>query len=174
MMRRLIPSLMAAVAVLAPAGVSATPQPASQVPASMFSGRWYEIARIPNILQRDCQGSSSNFAGFNPAAGRFRLVQVCHHGSPTGPVQNFSASGRIVPGSNNARMTLAFYGGLVRQDYMVVESNPEWAIMGTTNGRYVWLMSRRPVMDAATRARAIARMGQLGYPVNRLQYPVQA
>src|SRR5262245_45673323 len=125
MRRHILAIAAAACSAFLPFAVTATPRPAAQVPTSMFAGRWYEIARLPNALQRDCQGSSSNFAGFNADAGQFRLVQVCHRGSPSGPVQNFAASGRIQPGSNNARMTLAFYGGLVRQDYMVVESNTD-------------------------------------------------
>lgn len=169
----LVAALVVITSLVAPGAGLATPQPARPVPVQLFSGRWYEIARIPNMLQRDCEGASSDFAGFN--SGRFRVVQVCHHGSPAGPTQSYNANGQIIPASDNAKMNLSFFGGIVHVEYWILDraENGSWAIMGTSNGRYVWLLSRRPVLDAATRAHAIARIGQLGYPVQRLQYPAQ-
>ena len=173
MIRRLCLIVLAIAALADPASSSATPQPARPVPPQLYSGRWYEIARIPNQLQRDCQGASSEFAGFN--AGRFHVVQVCHHGTPVGPTQSYAANGEILPASNNTKMNLSFFFGAVRVEYWILDhaEDGSWAIMGTSNGRYVWLLSRRPVLDSATRAHAIARIGQLGYPVQRLQYPAQ-
>ena len=157
----------------APLVALATPPPARPGPAQLYSGRWYEVARIPNQLQRDCEGASSDFAAFD--GGHFRVVQVCHHGAPTGPAQTFNASGQILPDSNNAKINLSFFGGIVRVEYWILDRAEDgtWAIMGTSNGRYVWLLSRRPVLDATQRDRAIARMAQLGYPVARLQFPAQ-
>lgn len=169
-------AVIAAAALSAGLAFAATsaPQPAKPVTPQVYSGRWYEIARIPNQMQRDCEGATSEFRNF--ADGQFRVVQTCHKGSPTGPAQTFNANGRILPASNNAKLRMSFFGGVVSQEYWILDRADDnaWAIMATPGGNYVWLLSRRPVMDAATRARIIARISALGFNTARLQYPQQA
>ena len=73
-------------------------------------------------------------------------------------------------------MQLSFFGGMVRQEYWILDRADDgaWAIMATPGGNYVWLLSRRPILDAGVRARIVSRIGQLGYNTARLQYPAQA
>src|ERR1700726_3929194 len=69
--------------------------PAKPVPVDLYSGRWYEIARTPNTMQKDCQGSTSDFSGW-VTGGAFSVTQTCHKGSPGGPKETFSARGHIL------------------------------------------------------------------------------
>jgi apolipoprotein D and lipocalin family protein len=73
-------------------------------------------------------------------------------------------------------MRLSFFGGMVRQEYWILDraDDGSWAIMATPGGNYVWLLSRRPALDGATRARLLGRIAQLGYNTGRLQFPEQA
>ncbi len=163
--------LGAALCLTVPA-IAAAPPPARAVPAELYSGRWYEIARLPNDNQRDCQAPTSDFVNFRD--GVFRMVQVCHRGAPNGPARTISASARILPSTNNAKIRVTFMG-VINQEYWILDraDDGSWAIMATPGGNYVWLLARRPTLDAATRARLVARLGQLGYPVARLQFPAQ-
>jgi apolipoprotein D and lipocalin family protein len=149
------------------------PQPARSVPPSLYAGRWYEIARTPNQMQSDCQGSTSDFSGWS--AGDFHLVQTCHAGSPLGPGQTFDAHGRVLPASANAKMRLGFLGGLISQEYWILDhaDDEAWAIMDRADGRYVWLLSRRPTLSPADRATALARLQALGFDLSHLAYPQQ-
>lgn len=177
-MKRLILSLTAGFALAAalapPAQAGHAPQPVKAVAPTLFSGRWYEIARTPNMAQKDCQASSSDFSGW--AAGVFRVTQVCHKGSVQGPVRTFNAKAQILPASGNAKMKMMFFGGLVSQEYWILDhaDDNNWAIMATPGGNYVWVLSRRPVLDPATRATALQRVKTLGYDLTRLAFPQQA
>lgn len=163
--------------------VAAVPQPARSVSASFYSGRWYEIARIPNAGQRDCQAAESQFARpvgdgetrFVSDQGEFSVRQVCHRGTPSGATRVFATRGRILPGSRNGRFELSFLGGIRKQEYWVLETAPDggWALMATPGGNYIWLLSRKAVMPAAARAAAIARIRALGYD-QPLEFPAQA
>ncbi|MFI4933854.1 MAG: lipocalin family protein [Caulobacterales bacterium] len=159
-------------ALVAPA-MAASPQPAKPVAANLYSGRWYEIARTPNRIQSDCQGSTSDFSGW--ASGAFSVVQTCHKGSVDGPKQTYSARGHVLPASENAKMKLGFMGGLISQEYWIVDHSDDnlWAIMARYDGRYVWLLSRRPVLDQGAKAHAMARMQALGFDMTRLAFPQQ-
>lgn len=156
------------IAGLARAG---SPAPARPVAASFYSGRWFEIARTPNAMQRQCEGSFSEFEASGP--GGFTIRQVCRHGSPRGPAHAFVSRGEVEPGSQNARFRLSFMGGLMHQEYWVLDHAPDgaWAIMGTPGGHYAWLLARHPVLAPGVRAQAIGRLHALGY--ERLEFPAQ-
>ena len=152
---------------------AAPPQPAKPVPTNLYSGRWYEIARTPNKMQAGCQGSTNDFSGWS--SGSFSFTQTCHKGSLGGPTQTFSAHGRILPASDNAKMRLGFFGGLISQDYWILDHADDggWAIMDRSDGRYVWLLSRQPNLTSAERAAALTRLQSLGFDLGHLAFPQQ-
>jgi apolipoprotein D and lipocalin family protein len=146
-------------------------RPTKPVAANLYSGRWYEIARTPNKMQSDCMGSTTDFSGWR--AGAFSVVQTCHKGAPTGPAKVVSVRGRILPSSDNAKMQLALLGGLITQQYWVLDhaDDNSWLIMTTPNGRYVWLMARQPTLVGADKTEAMARLQSLGFNLARLVFP---
>jgi apolipoprotein D and lipocalin family protein len=165
-------SLLTALALLlASPAFAAAPAPAKAVPASLYSGRWYEIARTPNTLQRDCEGATSDFADFTGAA--FEVIDTCHAGSPTGPAKVLRAKARMLAGSENTRFRMGFFGGLVHQEYWILDHADDgaWAIMATPGGNYAWLLARRAILPPAVMEAAMARIHQLGY--TRLVFPQQ-
>ena len=149
------------------------PKPVRPVSSDLYSGRWYEIARTPNTMQKDCQGATSDFQRF--AAGVFTVVETCHHGSPSGAAKTIRARAKVVPSSDNTRFRMAFFGGLVHQEYWILDhaDDNSWAVMATPGGNYVWLLSRRPSLPPNVQAAALARVGALGYAPSRLVFPAQ-
>lgn len=164
---------LAAFLFSAAAAAAAAPQPAKAVPPTLYSGRWYEIARTQNKMQADCQASTSDFSGWS--SGAFSVTQTCHRGAPNGPAQVMKVSGRVLPASANAKMKLGLLGGLISQEYWIVDraDNGAWAIMDRSDGRYVWLLSRQPSLSAADKAAALARLQSLGFDMGRLAFPQQ-
>jgi len=149
-------------------------QPAKAVDAGLYTGRWYEIARTPNAMQSDCQGSTTDFASWNGAA--FLAVQTCHKGAASGPASVTRVHGKVLAASFNAKMQLAMLGGLVTQQYWILDhaADNRWLIMATPNGKYVWLMARRPTLAAADEAAVMAKLASLGFNPTRLAFPQPA
>lgn len=168
---------LAAIAVglsmIAAPALAAAPPPAKPVPASFFSGAWHEIARTPNMNQKDCEAPVSKFV--SGAGGAYTVSQTCRKGSPTGPAKTVSTKGAIVPGTNNAKFSMSFLGGIKKQEYWILDRADDngWAIMATPGGNYVWLLSRNAQMPAATRNAALARIKALGYDTAKLVFPKQ-
>jgi apolipoprotein D and lipocalin family protein len=167
--------LSACLALFAPAGMALAGQlqPAQPVPVNLYSGRWYEIARTPNHMQGDCQASTTDFSGW--ASGAFQAVQTCHQGAPNGPAKIVTVNGRVLPATQNAKMQLEMLGGLLTQQYWILDhaADDGWLIMAIPNDRYVWLMARQPALNAAARATALARLQQLGFDLTHLAFPQQ-
>ena len=154
------------------AASAVAPEPSTPVSAAFFTGRWYEIARLPTKSQKDCEGGISQFTG--AAAGEFSLIQTCHIGALNGPLKTFDTTGKITPGANNAKFVLTFFK-VIKQEYWVIDrsDNLDWAVMVTPGGNYAWLMSRKPVMAEAEKSAAIAHLKAAGYPTEKLIFPLQ-
>jgi apolipoprotein D and lipocalin family protein len=166
-------TLIGVLAVAGAARAGAHP-PVRPVSTDLYSGRWYEIARTPNTMQKDCQGATSDFQGFT--AGVFTVIETCHRGTPGGPAKTIKARAKIVAASDNTRFRMAFFGGLIHQEYWILDhaDDDSWAVMATPGGNYVWLLSRRPVLAPAVQAAALARVAALGYSPAHLVFPAQA
>lgn len=174
-MKSLFRAAAAVLCLAAPGAVAfaAAPQPAHPIAASFYSGRWYEIARLPNAGQKDCQAPTTDFVG--QASGGYLLTQTCRKGAPTGAKKTFSTRGEVVPNTGNAKFTMVFFG-VKKQEYWVLDTAPDqsWVIMATPGGNYVWLLARQATLSASAKTAAVGRLRALGYPVDRLEYPAQA
>ncbi|HEY3695242.1 lipocalin family protein [Phenylobacterium sp.] len=162
----------AALAAAAPALASA-PQPTAPVDASAMAGRWYEVARIPNRMQKDCQAGTSDWVR---SGDGYTVIQVCHKGAPTAPGTEWRAKAKVVDPRTNAKFKMSFFGGLLNQEYWVLDNRPDqgWLILATPGGHFLWLMSQRPSLAATAKAQALSRIRQLGYDVGRLEFPAPA
>ncbi len=174
MFRRLtlIFGIAAALAASAmPAGAQATAQPVQHIELTKMMGRWYEVARLPNSIQRGCQAGASDWTR---TAEGFSVIQSCHKGSPDGPVSEWKAKARVADPVSNAKFRMSFFGGLVSQEYWVLDqrSDEGWLILATHDGKYLWLMSQKPTLPATIKTEAVARIKQLGFDIGRLEFPL--
>jgi apolipoprotein D and lipocalin family protein len=167
--------LLACIALAAPlpaAALSEAPAPTKPVEVSRYTGRWYEIARIPNKLEEDCQGPTADYA---VDEDKVTVVQTCRRGSPTGPERVYHGAGRILDPGRNTKLRLTFFA-IISKEYWVLDHAADygWAVIGDPSGKYLWLMARAAIPPPAERKAMIAAAGALGYDVARLEYPSQA
>lgn len=173
MMTRLALAAATACLMFASVPAQAAVEPVGRIELSKMMGRWYEVARVPNVLQKDCQAGASEWT---PQAQGFAVVQSCRKDTPDGPLKTWKARATVADPRTNAKFKMTFFGGVVSQDYVVVEHKPEqgWLVLATANGKYLWLMSQKPTLPAAIRNQALARIRQLGFDVGRLEFPQPA
>ncbi|MFN3512228.1 MAG: lipocalin family protein [Phenylobacterium sp.] len=167
------PLALAALLLAAAPAAAAPPAPSERIELTQMMGRWYEIARLPNKMQSGCQGGTSEWTR---AAGGYSVVQRCHKAGLSKPPTEWKATARVMDPATNAKLQMSFFGGLVKQEYWVLDHQPDqgWLVLGTPGGNYVWLMAERPTLPANVRTQALARLRQLGYDVGRLEFPQPA
>src|SRR3954453_5473951 len=147
----LILAALAALLMAAPVALAgpaqAAPQPVQRVELTKMMGRWYEVARLPNKTQRGCQAGTSDWTRNGEG---FSVVQACHRGSPDGPLAEWKARARVADPVSNAKFKMSFFGGLVSQEYWVLDQRPDqgWLILATHDGNYLWLMLQKPTLPA--------------------------
>jgi apolipoprotein D and lipocalin family protein len=173
MSRPLLGLGLALAAAAACADVTVGQTAARPIDPQRYIGRWYEVARLPNHIQQDCVVSTSDWSR-NPD-GQFQVVQTCHLNTPDGPTKIWRGAGRIVDPITNALFRIGYFGGFVHMDYRVMDRGDDysWCILTNGNPKYLWIMSRRPIMSAGEKTALIARARQLGFNVNGLIYDQQ-
>lgn len=165
-MRRRATIWIAGLALAAGQGLAASPQPARAAPIGMYAGRWYQIAQIAKTNRHPCPGGTEDFS----ANGRGGLAVTLTCRQPSGASHQVKAGVTIVPNSGNARFKISFFGGLISQEYLVLDhaADLSWAVMATPGGNYLWLLARRPVLDPVTFEAADGRIKALGYDPTKL------
>ena len=170
MLNRLTAALAAACVLAASPALAAT-QTIDRLDPGAMMGRWYEIARLPNKIQRGCQAGASDWIRTSDG---FAVTQSCHKGTPDGPLAEWKAKARVADPVSNAKFKMSFFGGLVSQEYWVLDQRPDegWLILATHDGHYLWLMSTKPTLPVAVKTEAVARIRQLGFDASRLEFPL--
>ncbi len=167
---------VAAAATLQPAVARGqTPPPVrtvSFVDLNRYAGDWFEIARFPNRFQRQCVGDvRASYA--RRSDGRLEVVNRCRTAEGVTEARGVA---RIVDERTYARLKVRFapawltFLPFVWGDYWIVglADDYSWAVVGSPDRKYLWILARTPRLDEASSAaaRSIARAN--GFDVERL------
>ena len=142
------------------------PKTVASVDLNRYLGTWYEIASIPNRFQRHCRGNTT--AEYRrDQAGRLEVINSCL--ADDGKVDAAEGIARVVDGSGNAKLEVSFVSilgwRLFWGDYWILDLAPDYsyAVVGTPDRRYGWLLSRTPTIDPAVRDKLNDSLRASGY-----------
>ena len=168
-----LPSFALAGALLS-APVFAQVLPVQSVPSvdvQRYAGQWFEQTRLPNFFQSGCLGDVVvNYRV--QADGSIEVVNRCIEANE----KINQVQGRAVAASGDtsgARLKVSFLPSwlqwvpFTQGDYWVVmlDADYQYAVVSEPSRKYLWVLSRAPVMDAATYAAVLAELKLKGYPV---------
>jgi apolipoprotein D and lipocalin family protein len=138
-----------------------------------FDGRWFEIERSHNDVQKDCSRAQIDFTP-QDRADRYRLTVTCTRRAD-GQNEVLRANARIVDATTNAKFRftlpgLLSFGGLAGQNYWVWDhgADYEWAILALPDKSDWWVWSRNQNTSAAERARLLTRARAMGMDMTRV------
>jgi apolipoprotein D and lipocalin family protein len=149
-------------------GASAPPPPTvARVDLQRYTGRWYEIARLPFRIQNGCHATTATYT-VRPD-GVIRVENRCRDGSFTGKERLAVGKAWVVDARTNAKLKVQFFWPF-RGDYWVLGLGEqyEWALVGDPARRYLWILSRTPRLPDATYDAIVAPARERGYGVSRL------
>lgn len=152
---------------------SAVPLPtAASVDLERYLGTWYEIARLPNGFETDCEGVTADYARRDD--GLIGVVNRCRVGAADGKLKTAKGRARIVDEATNAKLEVSFFGPFWG-DYWILWLADDYSLslVGEPEGRYLWILARTPTLDAATREAALSRLTAFGYDTSKLYFGEQ-
>lgn len=132
-----------------------------------YLGRWYEVARIDNRFER---GISNAFAEYslNPNG----TIKVVNSGVDIKTGRMKSAVGKAKTTSIPGLLRVSFFW-IFYSDYRVlaVDENYNWALVGGSSSKYLWILSRISKLSEEDMALIISEASRRGYDTSRLIYP---
>jgi apolipoprotein D and lipocalin family protein len=146
--------------------VAPPPPTVSSVDLNRYTGTWYELAKIPNRFQRQC-AANTTARYTRQADGAIEVLNRCQ--TADGRYDQTQGIARVVDARSSAKLEVSFFSILgwrpVWGDYWILEldGNYEYALVGTPDRKFGWLLSRTPALPVATRAAIDRRLRQLGY-----------
>jgi apolipoprotein D and lipocalin family protein len=149
------------------------PTPVPALDLDRYLGTWYEIARLPMRHEPADYTDISATYSLQPG-GKVRVDNRALDGD--GTLQESVGEASVVPGSGNAKLEVTFLPeGLrwipfTKGDYWVLRIDPDYrtSLVGGPGCRYLWLLSRTPQLDAATRDDYLATARAQGYDLSDL------
>lgn len=147
------------------------PPQTMQVDLQRYQGTWYELARLPMFFQRNCVQSEAHYGLRDD--GRIEVSNRCRDKDgewiEAKGVAEPQVEGRTdklwVRFDNWASKLLPIKG-----DYWVLYRDEDYrvALVGHPERDYLWLLSRAPHVDAATRDQLLAVAREQGYDTAEL------
>jgi len=122
-------------------------QTVERVDLNRYLGEWHEIARYPNSFQQGCLSSSAVYS--LRADGDIRVVNSCRD-KDSGELRTAVGRAWVVAPPDNSRLKVSFFWPF-RGDYWIIALGPdyEYAVVGTPDRQYLWILSRTPLMQPA-------------------------
>ena len=155
-----------------PHGAAPEPPPlqtVAQVDLNRYLGLWYEIGRYPNSFQKGCQGSTALYTA--RPDGEIDVLNSCRDEQDNSLRQ---AKGRawVTDKDSKARLKVSFFWPF-RGDYWIINLGQEYeyAVVGTPDRKYLWILSRTPTMNPEILATILDHAEKQGFVRDKLLLP---
>lgn len=142
------------------------PATVKTVDLNKYTGLWYEIAKIPNRFQKHCVSNTTAEYTLR-TDGKIDVVNSCVDSD--GEVDEAEGVARIVDTKSNAKLEVSFFSILgwrpVWGDYWIIglDKNYQWAVVGTPDRKYGWILSRTEELDRETMEEIFQIVNDQGY-----------
>jgi lipocalin len=133
---------------------------------SNYMGKWYEIARYENRFERGLSHVSATYTLDDDGD-----IHILNEGIRDGKRYKSVGKGKyphpeLYPGRLKVSFFLWFYS-----DYYVLELDEKsytYAIVGSSNDKYLWILYRKPEMPQSLLTDLLERLEKRGYDTSKL------
>jgi len=159
---------MALSAILVSAAVKSL-VPATNFDLTRYLGAWYEIARLPAWFEKNLDSVTATYSLREDGK-----VRVVNEGSREGRHARSVGRAKFAGKTDVGALRVSFFGPFFG-DYTIIElDTTQYRYAMVASGRkYLWILSRTPVLDTEVVRRLVGRAGELGFDTKRLYYTRQ-
>lgn len=134
----------------------------SSIDLGRYIGSWYEIAKFDHYFERDLEYAKANYSLRSDGK-----IDVLNTGIKDGKNQEAKGIAKTtnVPGLLRVSFFGPFFG-----DYriMMIDENYQYSLVGGSNDKYLWILSRTPQLEEATKSLILAEAERRGYDTSKL------
>ncbi len=140
-----------------------------EVDLERYAGTWYEIARFPHRFERDLVGVTATYNLLDN--GKIEVINQGYKGSLDGELKQAIGKAKVPDPNLKGHLKVSFFW-IFYSDYFILELDQEsyqYALIGSSSDKYLWILSRTPVMDESIYQMLIDKAQQLGYNLDQLE-----
>ena len=132
-----------------------------------FMGKWYVIACIPTLLEKNIFNATETYQ--LEKDGTIATTFTFRKGGFNGPEKEFHPHGFVRNHKSNAVWGMQFIWP-IKSDYRIIylDSDYSSAIIGREKRDYVWMMTREPQPNESSYLEMVNRIAEAGYDINLL------
>lgn len=152
------------------------PTTVKYVDLKKYIGLWYEIAKIPNSFQDQCVKNTTAKYTLTED-GEIYVTNSCI--DKDGELDAADGVVRVVDKKTNAKLEVSFVSFLGWRpfwgDYWIIglDDNYQWAIVGTPNRKYGWVLSRTQKLEETTMNNIFRIIKEQGYDPKKFEISKQ-
>jgi apolipoprotein D and lipocalin family protein len=149
---------------------SSQPQTVKSVDLKRYVGTWYEIAKIPNRFQSDCDKNTTATYSIRED-GKIAVLNKCIE--KDGSVNDAKGVAVIADKKTNAKLEVSFVSilgiNLFWGDYWIIglDNNYKYAVVGHPERKYGWILCREPKMPEEDLKKVYALLKEQGYDTTK-------
>jgi apolipoprotein D and lipocalin family protein len=152
--------------------MSQTLQTVPSVDLNRYAGKWYEIASIPQFFQKGCTGTTAEYTLTDK--GYVIVENRCNKDSIHGKQTYIKGKAFVVENSGNAKLKVQFFWPF-KGKYWIIDlaDDYSYAVVGNPNRKYLWILSRTPVMNDITYQHIISGIKEKGFDISKIKLTTQ-
>jgi apolipoprotein D and lipocalin family protein len=129
-----------------------------------YLGKWYEIAHLPARFQEGCTDTTATYTLSKD--GNISVLNECIRNDK---VKQAKGKAKVVDKNTGAKLKVTFFWPF-SADYWIIDlgKNYDYAVVGTPNRKYLWILSRTPQMDDKLFSQLIESVKLKGFDVSKL------
>ena len=132
------------------------------VDLNRYLGSWYEIAKYDHVFERGLDYAMANYTLRDDGK-----IDVLNTGIKAGRAKDAKGIAKTtnIPGL----LKVSFFGPFY-SDYriMMLDADYQYVLVGGSNDKYLWILSRTPQLDDATKTLILAEANRRGYDTSKL------
>jgi apolipoprotein D and lipocalin family protein len=129
-----------------------------------YLGKWYEIAHLPAKFQEGCNETTATYT-----LSKDGSISVLNQCTKNGKMKQAKGKAKVVDKNSNAKLKVTFFWPFYG-DYWIIKlgNDYDYAVVGTPNRKYLWILSRTPQMDDKLYSQLIENIKSKGFDPNNL------
>ena len=140
----------------------------AHVDLSKYMGTWYEISRYTQSFEKGLVAVTATYSILPD--GKVRVLNQGHKQTVDGKLKTAIGKARVADTVTNAKLKVTFFWPF-SGNYWIIDlgKNYEYAVVGDPTRKYLWVLSRTPVMDESVYNGILERIKAKGYDVSKLE-----
>lgn len=151
---------------------SQTLETVPNVDLNKYAGKWYEIASYPQRFQKGCHCTTAEYT--LSEKGYVIVENRCNKDSFNGKQSYIKGKAFVQKGSGNAKLKVQFFWPF-KGKYWIIDlaDDYSYAVVSHPNKKYLWILSRTPIMSDTVYQQIISRLTSKGFDLSKIQITKQ-